>query len=239
MNLFDKNIILFLNGFVHRWPHVDVVILEFQHNHFLKGAFFIALLWYFWFESRDQHIKDERRAKLFGTLCAVACGIFIARLLANLLPFRPRPLANPELHLRLPGFRTSDIVDWSAFPSDHAVVWFALAAGIYTVHRRWGIAALLYAAFLSIDRIYVCYHHPTDVIAGALIGAGIVMLFCSQPLRSILYAPIARYELQHAGLFYSVGFLVTYELANLFNEARGLALLAWQAMLVFHRMYFD
>lgn len=240
MNAFDKNILLFLNSFVDRWPHFDVFILEFQHNAFLKGAVFIALLWYFWVgHSNARGNTDEIRAKIFGTLCALTSGIFLARLLADLLPFRPRPLANPELQLRLPGYRASGIIDWSAFPSDHAVVWFALAAGIYSIHRKWGIAALLYAVFLGIGRIYVCYHHPTDVIAGALIGAGLALLFCGTPLRNTLYAPIARYEVQSKGIFYSLGFLITYELANLFNEARGLALLAWQAVRVLIRTHIN
>jgi len=235
MNSFDKNILLFLNSFIGRWPHFDVSILEFQHNFLLKGAVFVALIWYFWFVRDDSGapLMHQRRAKLVSMLCAMLIGLLVARIMANLLPFRPRPLANLDLHLQLPVYRASGLSEWSAFPSDHAVVWFALAAGIYSVSRRAGIAALLYTIFLGLGRIYVGYHHPTDIIAGGAIGILLVTWLRLPSIRSRIYAPIANIEARYTALFYAFAFMATYELANLFNELRGLVLLAWHALRIF------
>lgn len=60
----------------------------------------------------------------------------------------------------------------ASFPSDHAVMAGAAAAGLLIVTRRalaWvAVAAALLIAF---SRLYVAAHYPHDVLAGLLLGA--------------------------------------------------------------------
>lgn len=59
-----------------------------------------------------------------------------------------------------------------SFPSAHAATSFA-AAGLY---RRLGVPALpLYglASALSLSRLYLGVHYPSDVLAGALLGGAV------------------------------------------------------------------
>ena len=85
---------------------------------------------------------------------------------------RPRPFmvdSSAALIINPPG-------DWS-FPSGHAAVACACAVAIAMSFgaRRWSIwlpiAAL--AALMAFSRLYLFVHWPTDVLAGAVLGAGI------------------------------------------------------------------
>lgn len=58
-----------------------------------------------------------------------------------------------------------------SFPSDHAVMAGAVAAGVLLTHRRFGLITLAAAVVLAFARVYVGAHFPLDVIAGLLVGA--------------------------------------------------------------------
>ena len=60
----------------------------------------------------------------------------------------------------------------SSFPSDHAIVAFAIATSLLFWNRRVGIAALVVATLICIARVSVGVHYPTDVLVGAIVGAG-------------------------------------------------------------------
>lgn len=61
--------------------------------------------------------------------------------------------------------------DWS-FPSGHASAAFASAMVIYKSRpKRLGIPCVILAFLISLSRLYVGIHYPTDVICGAVIGA--------------------------------------------------------------------
>ena len=79
---------------------------------------------------------------------------------------RPRPchsLSHVEVLLHC----ASD----SSFPSDHAMIAGAFAAGLLLLDRRLGLLAVLLALLLAFTRIYVGVHYPTDVAGGLAIGA--------------------------------------------------------------------
>jgi len=66
-----------------------------------------------------------------------------------------------------------------SFPSGHSASAFAGAVSLLMIDRRWVIAALVFAALVALSRVYVCAHWPTDVIAGAAIGAAVAAaVFC-------------------------------------------------------------
>lgn len=59
----------------------------------------------------------------------------------------------------------------AGFPSDHAVMAGAATVGLWLVHRRLGILAVLASLAMGFARIYVGAHYPRDVLAGYLLGA--------------------------------------------------------------------
>jgi undecaprenyl-diphosphatase len=69
------------------------------------------------------------------------------------------------------------------FPSDHATAAFAVAVAILLRKRGWGVAALVAAAILSVGRVALGFHYPSDVLAGAALGAAAALTFWSPILR--------------------------------------------------------
>jgi undecaprenyl-diphosphatase len=187
MNPFDREIILFLNSFARRSWTVDWLAWLLDSNYLVKGAVIAALLTWAWFR-RDPG-QAERRARLVAGLLASCAAVVFARALSFVLPFRGRPIYNPVLHFVPPysvdGMNLTGW--WTSFPSDNAVLFFALAMCVWSVSRRAGWLAFLHVSVVvGIARVYVGYHHPTDILAGAGLGIGIVWLAQTRRARAVL-----------------------------------------------------
>jgi membrane-associated phospholipid phosphatase len=59
---------------------------------------------------------------------------------------------------------------YASFPSAHAVTGFALAFAVSAVWPRARVAVIVYALLIAVSRLVLLAHHPSDVVAGALIG---------------------------------------------------------------------
>ena len=59
---------------------------------------------------------------------------------------------------------------YSSFPSGHAITAFALAFAIAAVWPRARTAMVIYAVIIAVTRLVLLAHHPSDVVAGALVG---------------------------------------------------------------------
>lgn len=95
------------------------------------------------------------------------------------------------------------------FPSDHAVMAGAVAAGVFLVSRMLGWIAAAAALLIAFARVYVGVHYPQDVLAGLALGAVVVLLGAlatrrvlswlmgkalRTPLRPLLAAPAVRHD---------------------------------------------
>ena len=59
---------------------------------------------------------------------------------------------------------------YASFPSGHAITAFALAFAVSALWPQARIAMIVYALVIAATRLVLLAHHPSDVVAGALVG---------------------------------------------------------------------
>lgn len=79
---------------------------------------------------------------------------------------RPRPFLTFSVYQLL----SSD--NWS-FPSGHSAFFFAMATAVYFYNKKWGIGFFIAATLMNMSRVAAGIHYPSDILGGAIIGAGI------------------------------------------------------------------
>ncbi|RDK11418.1 phosphatase PAP2 family protein [Cupriavidus lacunae] len=222
MNEFDGTIIHFLNQFSFRWPFLDRAVLAMTQFYMLRGVPMIALLWWIWF--RDGEDKQRDREIVVTAIVAGFCALVLGRLLASWLPFRVRPLANPDVGLRFLLASDDGMRTWSSFPSDHAMLWCAVATGVMVASRRIGMLALAYTVLvICMARVFVGLHFPTDVLCGAILGVSICLLLTQTRYRKPIAAPVLNFSERHQGVFQAGMFLLSFGLVTNFEEIRAVA----------------
>jgi len=202
----------------------------------------MALYCFAWFQSGETANTPDllrKRQTLLYTLLICIPAIVLTRLLAATLPFSARPIVNPDLHLRLAyHLERAEFVGWSSFPSDHAVMFFALATGMYLVSRRLGLLLYAQAIFLiALPRIFLGIHYPSDIIGGALIGFLLAYTGKWNPSRTFVTHFAFKLQEYSMGLFYVCIMFLLYETAGMYwNLVHTLMLLSHRAETFFHRI---
>lgn len=222
MNTFDSGVLLSLNAFAHRSVLFDRAVGYLSNADSLKGTPFMAAFWWIWFRPGPDRRRD--RETVVATLAAACASIVLGRTLAAVLPFRVRPIFDPALGFVLPyGVDSAQMLRaWSAFPSDHAMLFAAMATGLYFVSRRLGIAAYGYwLLVVGLPRVYLGLHHPTDIIAGAVLGTAVAWVANTGRVRVLLTRGPLRWEERHPSSFYVAFFLFSNMVATMFAGPRG------------------
>lgn len=224
----DRSLARAINDLAGRWPALDRVALTLAGNHLVKGGVVMALVWSAWFCRGGRRRAIERRETIVATLAAAAVALLVSCVVQALSPFRPRPIHDPTLGLHAPIGLPSDVMaNWSSFPSDHATLFFALATGLLFVSRRLGLLAAAYVTLvIALPRIYVGWHYPSDIVAGAVIGSTLAALAQHASIRERVAQPIVSWARDHPQAFHGVFFLLSYQVATLMDDTRVLASLA-------------
>ena len=76
---------------------------------------------------------------------------------------RPRPFVENDVNLLLE-------YNGAAFPSGHAAFFFALSTVIYHYNKKAGISFFIASFLISISRVFVGIHWPSDILTGAIVG---------------------------------------------------------------------
>lgn len=120
-------------------------------------------------------LHGTRRALLLGlgtrlqfVFLSIAVSAFVAEILKYLFG-RGRPFvggkANPFNFVPFEGTGA-----YASLPSGHAVAAFALAFAVSALWPRLRVFMFTYAIVILLTRLVLVAHHPSDVVAGALVG---------------------------------------------------------------------
>ena len=125
-----------------------------------------------------------KQAGVWTLLAFLAAGI--AANVLKVIVHRPRPWTiEPPPPTWLGYLRSSE---YQAFPSAEAATTFAVAIMIGAWYPRWAVPLLIVAVLVAIGRVIVGSHHPSDVVAGAMLGIAV-----SQTLTSFArHGPVRR-----------------------------------------------
>jgi membrane-associated phospholipid phosphatase len=89
---------------------------------------------------------------------------------------RLRPCADPDFYMQV-RLVLNRCAGGYSFTSNHAANHFGMAAFFFVTFRhllkKWGIAALIWAALIAYAQVYVGVHYPLDVLMGAIIGTAL------------------------------------------------------------------
>jgi undecaprenyl-diphosphatase len=223
MNALDWYVLSFFNQFAHRSWTLDYAVLLLSKNYVLKTGLIIGMLAWLW-ARREDPARPHRPIIVFGLVAACA-GIVLNRAMAAALPFRVRPLRSDLIDFVLPyGVNPDAMPGWSAFPSDNATLFFGLAACIFLVSRRAGTVAFCHVTLVvALARIYLGFHHPTDILVGALLGVGLMSLVLVPSVRDAVTGWPLRWLEQHPPSFHAALIGVLFLIAVTFEPLYDLA----------------
>ena len=222
MNFLDSWIMTHLNLLARRSWVFDEAVAFVSVNDLLKGGVLMLVVWWAWFRTDNRAAKE--RDHIVATMLSCVVALAVGRLLVITLPFRLRPLHEMGLNFVAPyGVSEDALAKLSSFPSDHAVLFFALVTGLFFISRTLGAVALVYTiVVVALPRMYLGLHYPTDILAGAVVGVTISWIgnACFLGTRSV--HSIRDMASARPMYFYPALFFVTYQIADLFESSRAL-----------------
>jgi membrane-associated phospholipid phosphatase len=120
-------------------------------------------------------LRGIQRSLLLGLgtrLQFLFCAVAVSNLVTEVLKYcigRGRPFVGGEAN----AFHFSHFAGnpaYYSFPSGHATTAFALAFAVSVIWPKARFAMAVYAVVIVATRLVLVAHHPSDVVAGALVG---------------------------------------------------------------------
>jgi len=175
----DLSLYEHLNGFTARHDWFEDPLRFFAVDAQILFVVALAAL----FLARGKYRSRNGRHGVVAAGLSAGLALLVAHAIGSVWD-RPRPYeAHPgDAHLLL-----SPSPDHS-FPSDHATAAFAIAGAIGLRHRKAGILTLALAILVSVARVAMGTHYPSDVLGGAALGALAALVFWLPPVRPALHA---------------------------------------------------
>ncbi|MFD2415597.1 phosphatase PAP2 family protein [Amycolatopsis pigmentata] len=162
----DTQLFVDINDFARATPWLHGIVLAYANDGIVV---FAALMLAGWWSARRQ-ANPVRMAAAVWTPLGMLLALGLNQPLSAMVG-EPRPYATLQNILVL-AHHSKD----PAFPSDHAVMAGAVAAGLFLVSKRLGWVTAVLAIVMAFSRVYIAAHYPWDVAAGLVAGAVVSLL---------------------------------------------------------------
>ncbi len=174
----DLSVYEHLNGYTARHEWLEEPLRFFAVDGQILFLAVLAAL----FLARGKYRSRNGRNGVAAAGLSAALALLVAQLIATVWD-RARPY---EAHPASSHLLLSPSLDPS-FPSDHATGAFARAVAVGLRHRKAGLLTLALATLVSVGRVALGTHYPTDVLGGAALGALAALVFWLPPVRGPLH----------------------------------------------------
>lgn len=213
---FDRTIVTAFDTLLLDNRLFRVLVYTVGENPLVRNLPIFLPLLFFWFS--DTSIK--RRSTIVTGILATCTAVFISVSMQYLFQVHTRPLLDPSLHLHIVS------PNWdhqSSFPSDTAMLYFALSTLLLLLNRPSGIIAFIWSIFSAgVCRVAIGWHYPSDIIGSLLIGPSVVLLICKPALIRNIVERIMTSLQEKMPLFNALLMFFLADAYNLFPGLRGL-----------------
>ncbi|GAB1338774.1 bifunctional phosphatase PAP2/diacylglycerol kinase family protein [Streptomyces sp. E-15] len=157
---------LFETAATRRWPGAERVLPRLSRgaNH--------GVLWFATAAAMAASRTPRARRAAVRGLASLGLASLTINTLGKRSVRRARPVLDPVPLVR----RLKRQPITTSFPSGHAASAAAFATGVALESPAWGAAVAPVAASVAASRVYTGVHFPSDVLAGAALGAGAAFL---------------------------------------------------------------
>jgi undecaprenyl-diphosphatase len=174
----DTSLLHALNGFFFRHDGVEDPVVAYVNA---AELLFAGMLVAAFVLVGGHRRRDMRRAAAAAGLSA-GVALAIAHVVSGIVD-RPRPFVTDPGGVHLFARHAAD----PGFPSDHATAAFAIATALMLRNRAWGAVVLAFAVVLGVGRVAMGVHYPSDVLAGAALGALVALTLWWTPIRGVTH----------------------------------------------------
>ncbi|PIS40247.1 MAG: hypothetical protein COT32_00660 [Candidatus Nealsonbacteria bacterium CG08_land_8_20_14_0_20_36_22] len=152
----DLYLFQLINQFAGKWFWLDSLGVFFA-KYFEYVLVFCLILFLF------LNFKKRWRIIVQALLSAVLARLVIVNFIRCLWQ-RPRPFIENNINLLL------DYPNKASFPSGHAAFYFAISTIVFLYNKKAGVLFFIASFLISLARVFVGIHWPSDILVGAFIG---------------------------------------------------------------------
>jgi len=160
---YDANILEAINGLANHSKVIDLIGIFLAD--YLPYLLVLLLASFLFWPKKD---KIKNRVMVLVSIAAALIARFVVKNIVLFFYDRPRPYMDLTPVHKL--IHMSAAENLQSFPSGHALFFFALSAVIYSFNKKIGIFFLACSTLMSIARIFIGVHWPSDILAGAILG---------------------------------------------------------------------
>lgn len=169
-SVIDGGLLHHIVDFAHSTPWLQPLMFGLSYGEIPIIAILLILGWYYARTGNRTHMAIV--ASTVTLMCvAVALSLVVKKTVHELRPCH-------SMHTALITECPHSISNYS-FPSNHTIIAFSCATGLWLLHRRLGLLAGIMAVAIALSRMYRGAHYPHDVLVGAI--AGIVLVLLAMP----------------------------------------------------------